>query len=211
MKQLIKRIKKLFVNTGVNVFDGGNGNKIEYNSTSRLKDTTVEIQGNNNLIFFDDYCSISGLHIFIVGDNNQILFGKGVAVNASVAQPTVINAVGGKSVEIGDGALFSNNIEIHTSDYHGIYNAKGDRINSDKNIKIGCYVWIGLRTIILKGTEIANGCVVGAGSVLSGKYVNENVIICGNPGNEIKDRIFWKYTKEGKSEVPDTLQQKWGI
>lgn len=47
--------------------------------------------------------------------------------------------------------------------YHGIYNLQGNRVNPDKNIVIGKYVWICLGAKILKGTEIADGCVVGGG------------------------------------------------
>lgn len=37
-----------------------------------------------------------------------------------------MNALGGTSITIGDKALFSNNIEIHTTDYHKIYDEHGN-------------------------------------------------------------------------------------
>ena len=82
----------------------------------------------------------------------------------------MINAFGGKKIQIGEGCLFSNNIEIHTTDYHGIYDTNGNRINYDKDIIIGKKVWLCLGVKILKGTEIADGCIVGAGSLLAGQY-----------------------------------------
>lgn len=118
---------------------------------------------------------------------------------------------GGRSIKIGDGSLLSNNIEIHTTDYHGIYDSQGKRVNPDKDILIGKYVWIGLGVKILKGTEIADGCVVGAGSVLSGIYRTENVIIAGNPARIIKEQIFWKAQRQEYYDVPNILKERWNL
>ena len=131
------------------------------------------------------------LNILIEGDNNSIIFGKGVIVNASKVQPTVMNALGGCKIMIGDGSLFSNNIEIHTTDYHGIYDEHGKRINPDKDIYIGNRVWCGLGCKILKGTNILDGTIIGAGSIVTGKIKEKNVIIAGNPAKIIKRQVFW--------------------
>ena len=44
-------------------------------------------------------------------------------------------------------------------------------------IIIGKNCWIGAHTVILRGTEIGDNCVVGAGCVLSGKYAPNSVIV----------------------------------
>ena len=137
-----------------------------------------------------------GLHILIEGDNNIIEFGDHVTVNASKIQPTVINAVGGTNIKIGIGSLFSNNIEIHSSDYHGIYNKNGERINPDKDIIIGKNVWIGLGCKVLKGSVISDGSVVGAGSLVSGTFSEKNVIIAGNPAKIVKSKKFFGKVQE---------------
>ena len=46
-----------------------------------------------------------------------------------------------------------------------------------KPIIVGSNCWIGAQTVILRGTEIGDNCVVGAGSVLKGKYPDGSVII----------------------------------
>ena len=38
---------------------------------------------------------------------------------------------------------------------------------------------------ILKGTQLGDGCVVGAGAVVSGKF-EENCVIAGNPAKVIR-------------------------
>lgn len=187
----------------------GQNNYIEGVDTSHIRDTKICILGNNNTVIFGEYCDIGGLDIFISGDGNVIQFGQCVVISASTRQPAVINAIGGKSIKIGDGSLLSNNIEIHTTDYHGIYNSQGMRINPDKDIQIGKGVWIGLGVKILKGTEIGDGCVVGAGSLLTGLYKTENAIIAGNPAKIIRQQIFWRHERQDYFDVPDDLKGKW--
>lgn len=194
---------------GVKVNLNGKNNKILRSRTSKFTDTIITVCGNNNVISFGENCSMRGLRILIDGDHNRIKIGNGVVVNANSVKPTVVNAIGGKSIEIGAGSLLSNNIEIHTSDYHGIYNAKGNRINPDQDIKIGRFVWIGLGVKILKGTVIADGSVVGAGSVLAGEYNKQNAVVCGNPAKVIQENIFWKSAMKDHCKVPGILRKKW--
>lgn len=126
------------------------------------------------------------------GDNNSIIFGDNCIINASNEQPTIINAVGGTQIRIGSGCLLSNNIEIHTSDYHKIISANNsERINPDKDIIIGDKVWIGLGATILKGTYIADNSIIGAKSLCSGTYSEKNTILAGIPAKAIKNDIFW--------------------
>ena len=207
---LIKFLRNMYYfYFGHNSFKIKKNNDINYGKNAFFKHCVINIHGNNNKVYFGNNCHMSGLHILIEGDNNYIEFGENVTVNASPTQPTVINAIGGKNILIGKGSLFSNNIEIHTTDYHGIYDENGERINPDKNIIIGNYVWIGLGCKILKGSEISDGSVIGAGSLVSGKFSEENVIIVGNPAKIIKHHIFWKGERKSSYSVPDILKSKW--
>ena len=47
-------------------------------------------------------------------------------------------------------------------------------------------VWIGFKSIIMKGVKIGKGSIVASGSVVT-KDVEEFVIVGGNPANKIKD------------------------
>ena len=50
---------------------------------------------------------------------------------------------------------------------------------------IGKNCFIGCNSIILKGTVLGDGCVVGAGAVVCGKF-EDNCVIAGNPARVIK-------------------------
>jgi galactoside O-acetyltransferase len=52
-------------------------------------------------------------------------------------------------------------------------------------IKIGNDVWIGARSIILKGITIGDGAVIGAGSIVT-KNVEPYTLVAGNPAVFIK-------------------------
>ena len=191
LKRIIKRMRNTFERILTSkIVMSGTDNLIEYNG-SRLRECKITVKGNHNVVEFGDNCDLKGLSIFIVGDCNKITLGKGVTVNASKNKPTVMNAINGTNVLVGDYALFSNNIEIHTSDYHSIFDETGKRINLNADIIIGRHVWIGLGAKILKGSIICEDSVVGAGCVIANRFDEPNVIIAGVPGKIIKKNINW--------------------
>ena len=72
-------------------------------------------------------------------------------------------------IEIGDDVQLSPNVQIYDHDHD--FRAEGG-VKSGKYktapVKIGNNVWIGANTVILKGTEIGDNCVIGAGSIVKG-------------------------------------------
>ncbi len=77
------------------------------------------------------------------------------------------------------------------TDAHPIYNNEMTIINEDKTIRIGHHVWIGCKSMILKGAEIADGCIIGANTFINNKFLNVNSIIAGNPAKIVKSEIKW--------------------
>ena len=59
---------------------------------------------------------------------------------------------------------------ITDTDAHPIKNWDNIIINYDETIKIGSYVWIGSRILILEGTKIENNCIIAVGSLLHKRY-----------------------------------------
>ena len=98
-----------------------------------------------------------------------------------------------KSVKIGDNVLVASKCFISDSD-HGVY--KGElqdfpstppnkrKIHCAETI-IGNNVWIGENAVILAGTNIADGCIIGANSVVKGVF-DKVGIIAGVPARYVK-------------------------
>lgn len=128
----------------------------------------------------------------MTGKNNTIVLGDRVVINASKQQPTYINACEGTTITIGDYCLFSNNIEIHTTDYHKILKGN-EQANRPSNISIGNHCWIGLRCIILKGSVIPDNSVIGCCSLVNKKFTENNSMIAGVPAKVISHDISWNY------------------
>ena len=96
------------------------------------------------------------------------------------------------NIDIGDDCVIGANVKIFDTDFHPIgaeARLKGNREEvRTKPVKIGNNVFIGVNAIILKGTEIGDNCVIGAGSVVSGKF-GSGLIIAGNPAKVINRGI----------------------
>lgn len=94
-----------------------------------------------------------------------------------------------KGITIGDNTNIGGNTKILDNDFHPI--DPQARIADDKDkigtapIVIGENCFIGCNALILKGTQLGNNCVVGAGAVVSGKF-EDNCVIAGNPAKVIR-------------------------
>jgi acetyltransferase-like isoleucine patch superfamily enzyme len=62
-----------------------------------------------------------------------------------------------------------------------------DQGETRKGIKIGNDVWLGANAIVLDGVEIAEGCVIGAGAVVT-KTTEPYGIYVGNPARFLRRR-----------------------
>lgn len=96
------------------------------------------------------------------------------------------------SVTFGDYVLISWDVLIMDTDAHPIRNANNQILNYDKPITIGNNVWIGARTMILKGTSISDDTIVAAGSTVNKAFSQKAIIIAGSPAKVVKDKIIWK-------------------
>ena len=91
--------------------------------------------------------------------------------------------------------MFSLGVWLRTSDAHPIYDSNSKkRINDGKSIYLGDHVWVGQDSLILKGSRIDSGSIIGAKGVVSKKLIPHNQIWGGIPCKFIKKDIFWDAT-----------------
>ena len=83
-----------------------------------------------------------------------------------------------ESISIGDNTMFGENVKIY--DHNHRFSDRNKLIKdqgfSNEKVVIGANCWIGSNVTILKGTRIGNGCVIGAGAVLSG-IIPDNTLV----------------------------------
>ncbi len=96
-------------------------------------------------------------------------------------------------VEIGDEVLVSWDVLVMDTDFHKIYDQDNLHINPDRPITIGNRVWIGCRSLILKGVRLADGVVVAAGSTVSKSVEVGDAVIGGNSCSPLREGIRWEF------------------
>ncbi|MCM1174211.1 MAG: hypothetical protein NC341_04080 [Blautia sp.] len=164
--------------------DGGiiDGTRVEIGEYSKLKIgkraliggagavQRIVIRNNANVIIGDDF-SVTGDFFFLISSNTTL--------------------------EIGKDNMFSWGVRILTADGHSIFDVKsGEVINSTQDsmqrrkVVTGNHVWVGLRATLFYGTNIGNGSMVGACSLVKETFPN-NCMIAGIPAKMIKKDISW--------------------
>ncbi len=123
--------------------------------------------------------------------DNKIIIGDGVELNG-----TSITARS-RTIYIGNNTIFAADCIIMDSDFHLPWPPEHRVINPgfefDQDVMIGSNVWVGARSIILKGVTIGDNSVIAAGSVVV-KSIPANALAAGNPAKIIKyyteDRVL---------------------
>lgn len=93
-----------------------------------------------------------------------------------------------ENITIGSRVLVGANSIIIDTDFHPLdpsSRKNGGRQGKTAPVVIEDDVFIGTQTIILKGSRIGRGAVIGAGSVVAGN-IPPNAIVAGNPARVVK-------------------------
>jgi acetyltransferase-like isoleucine patch superfamily enzyme len=132
--------------------------------------------GNKVLLYSNVKLSVYG-----TDHTSRLIIGK----STNIGDRTEIHC--GKEVIIGENCAISWDVVIMDRDYH--------KLNTNENVykpvHIEDNVWIGCRSIILKGVKVGKGSVIAAGSVVT-KDVPPNTVVGGNPAKVLKKDIYWR-------------------
>lgn len=137
---------------------------------------------------------IASKRLKYVGKNINIEKGAIYSTEVSLGNDSGIgiNCLITGEVEIGNNVMMGPEVIVFTT------NHRHDRVDipmieqgfeAMRPVVIGNDVWIGQRVIILPGVTIGDGCIIGAGAVVS-KDVDSYSVFVGNPGRVVKKRIL---------------------
>jgi len=116
--------------------------------------------------------------------SGKISIGKNVSIGHNLFIQT------SSRIDIGDNVNMSANVFIGSTDYrikpyNGESYLKQEEI--ERPVFIGDGVFIGYGVAILPGAYLSNGCIVGANSVVKGRFESGS-IIAGSPARLIRQR-----------------------
>lgn len=134
-----------------------------------------------NIIFKGKANFAEGIVLYVKG---KLIFGKNFSANRNCFISS------DNDMTFGEDVLIGWNVNIRDSDGHKIvYQDK--KTDKDSNVQIGNHVWICAYSDILKGSKIANDCVVAYRSCVLGLETTNNTLVGGYPAKKIKDNINW--------------------
>ncbi len=152
----------------------------------------VKIMNMNSILIGDNVRLISGFGNVVGGEmklclycgqNGEIIIGSNTGISNSVL-------VSQDKIVIGKNVFIGGCTRIYDNDFHPHHSAERNlnkvQVIPTRPIEIGDNVFIGGHSIILKGTKIGEGSIIGAGSVVSGS-IPSNQIWGGNPARFIRD------------------------
>lgn len=122
--------------------------------------------------------------IIVAKNGGKIELNEGVSMSGCTIY-SIDSIIIRRNTTIGAGCKIVDN-DFHPLPYSQRYPVENLEKVKKRPIVIGEGCFLGVNSIILKGTVLGNNCIVGAGSVVSGAWP-DNSIIAGNPARLIRE------------------------
>ncbi len=202
----------------------GSNNRIDV-SQATLQDCQIIITGNGNTVLIGKGAFLKSVRLVLKGNHLQLKIGEKVSIGSnstlwmeddngileignycSFEQVDMAVAEDNTTVHIGEDCMFAYGIDVRCSDSHAMYDRHTrNRINYAGDIKIGDHVWVGAKTLILKGVSVGDGSVIGAGSIVT-RSVPKHSVAAGIPAHIIRNDIVWTRAR-GESYLESTKNE----
>lgn len=162
----------------------GNNNTIEIGEGSRLKNTQINIYGDNNRVIAESGSKFDGPCNITLEGNATLYIGR----NSGIRGVTFIVKDG--KITVGSNCMFGYGILLRNNDGHKILDSEGNVTNPPRDVTLQDHVWLCERCSILKGVTIGSDSVIAFGAVVT-KDCPPNSIMAGNPARVVKENINW--------------------
>jgi len=111
-----------------------------------------------------------GRLVIIAGRNARLVIGERTYFN----EGTMISCL--ENISIGTGCRFGPNVKIFDNDHRFSAGSGVSQKHITAAITIGNNCWLGANVTILRGTQIGDNCVIGAGCVVKGVIPSGSIV-----------------------------------
>lgn len=205
-----KNIKK-FYNGGGNLveFDGcdaghlkisidGKDNvvRIKNCSFSRYAMVRVHICGSHNTVLIDGL-RLSGTLEISMGQNHEYfgpITGSKVVISpgTSIEEMKYLTYNSNTEFTVDEDCMISYGVTVYNTDAHAILTYPEKKLaNPVRGVHIGRHCWIGMHVTVMKNTSVPEDSIVGACSVISGRFEEKHAVYAGNPAVLVKKNRNW--------------------
>lgn len=184
------------------------GNEISYSGKHATKEMKVTFSGRGNRLVVEHDATLGKIAVDFLGDNAEIVIGGGssaryvIRVGSSskvvigrrltTTDAVYMTAFEGSSIQIGRDCMLAGGVQIRADDAHPIFDvATGARVNLSKPVVIGDHVWLGEGCVVMGGSKIGTGSIVGMRSVVKCKAPN-NCVLAGVPARVVRKNVAWE-------------------
>lgn len=153
------------------------------------RETRLVLQGGGRAVFGQNSSVAPGAFLTL---NNKATFTLSGA--SYLGHDCNVNCRAG--ITIGPGTLIGQQSAMMDYDGHPVFAvgkapATDAWAGSSAPITVGRGVWVGFRSIILKGSRIGDGSIIGAGSMVAGS-IPALCAAAGNPARPVKKGVTWR-------------------
>lgn len=148
------------------------------------------IYGQWNILIGDNFSAQRNLWLEAIDKHNDVMYTPKIIIGKNVSLQNNCHIAAINSIIIGDNVLMGSNILI-TDHFHGKTTTDELQISpnsrnlySKGDVSIGNNVWIGDNVVIMPNVKIGNGCIIGAGSIVTHSF-DDNAVIAGNPAKRV--------------------------
>lgn len=180
-------IHKTAVLINVRIVIRGSRCNIRVGKASVLRNCLICIRGDMCNVIIAEGCRLGDKVVITCEDHRSSVH---IGPGSELFGPISTAATEGTDICISSNCMIAPGCSIRSGDSHSIFK-ENKRINPAKDTRIESHCWLGERAIVLKGAIVPEGCVVGAGSVVTKPFQEKNCILAGIPARVVSQGIAW--------------------
>lgn len=145
--------------------------KIYYHLIAILKKVLFYIVYGNRISFGKHTTFRRGFEIAIEQEG-KIIIGENCFFNHRCSLSSL------KLIKIGSGSIFGENVKFYDSNHHFSHSGLiKDQGYSTGEIHVGDHCWVGSNVTFLKGANVGNDCIIGAGCTIDGIIPDKTLVV----------------------------------